>query len=363
MKIARLEIQTVDVPLDVPMHMQGGRSLTHIPHILVRLYTDDGIEGLGYLLSLYPRSIAPIRSAIEELGAVVVGMDPLMQEAVNAAMHRAIAWIGPYGAASLACMAIDLALWDVAGKAAGQPLWKLLGGFRSRSPVCAGHRLRRGAGLEELQQDASDLVEEGFRAIKMRLGGQRHPQAEADRLRAVRQVVGEDIEIMVDINQGWAPAQAIRAGRLFEQYQLSWIEDPVHHRNADRLAEVARALDTPVMAGQYCHGRESLLTLLRANAVDILMIDLMRVGGVTQWRKAAALAEVFDVPVGSHLMPETNIQLMAATPNGAMTDYMPWSLPLFKERPVIEDGEMIAPEGPGLGLELDEEAVARFALA
>ena len=91
MKIARLEVQTVDVPLDVPMHMQGGRSLTHIPHILVRLYTDDGIEGLGYALSLYPRSIAPIRSAIEELGAVVVGMDPLMQEAVNVAMHRAIA--------------------------------------------------------------------------------------------------------------------------------------------------------------------------------------------------------------------------------------------------------------------------------
>ncbi|PZC47882.1 MAG: L-alanine-DL-glutamate epimerase [Chloroflexi bacterium] len=340
--------------------MGGGRGLSHIPHILVRLHTDNGIEGLGYILILQPRSIAPVKSAIEQLGPVVVGMDPLTQEAVNAAMHKAIAWIGPFGAASAAHMAIDMAMWDIAGKAAGQPLWKLLGGFRPRVPVCASHRLRPGATLPELQQDASDLMNEGFRAVKMSLEGKGHPRLEAERVRVVREVVGEDVEIMVDIHQGWQPSQAIRAGRLFEQYHLSWIEDPIHHRNADRLAEVARALDTPVMAGQYCHGSESLLALLRANAVDILMIDLMRVGGVTQWRKAAAMAEAFDVPVASHLMPEANIHLMAAAPNGVMTDYRPWSSPLFKRAPVIEDGEMVAPDGPGLGLELDEEAVSRF---
>ena len=352
----------MDVPLDVPRHEKSGNRVSHIPHILVRLYTDDGIEGLGYVLSLYPRSIPPIKSAIEQLGPVVVGMDPLMQEAVSAAMHRALAWIGPFGAASMAYTAIDLALWDIAGKAAGLPLWKLLGGFRPRVPVCAGHRLRRSATVEELQQDAADLVEEGFRAIKIRLGGEGHPKRAAERLRVVREAVGDDIEIMVDINQGWQPAQAIRAGRLFEEYHLTWLEDPIHHRNAERLADVARALDTPVMAGQYCHGLGSLLTLLRANAVDVLMIDLMRVGGIGQWRKAAALAESFDIPVGSHLMPESNIHLMAAVPNGVMTDYMPWSLPLFKETPPIEEGEMIAPDVPGLGLELDEEAVARFSL-
>lgn len=355
-----MEVQALSVPLDVPTSMGGGRGLSHIPHILVRLHTDNGIEGLGYILILQPRSIAPVKSAIEQLGPVVVGMDPLTQEAVNAAMHKAIAWIGPFGAASAAHMAIDMAMWDIAGKAAGQPLWKLLGGFRPRVPVCASHRLRPGATLPELQQDASDLMNEGFRAVKMSLEGKGHPRLEAERVRVVREVVGEDVEIMVDIHQGWQPSQAIRAGRLFEQYHLSWIEDPIHHRNADRLAEVARALDTPVMAGQYCHGSESLLALLRANAVDILMIDLMRVGGVTQWRKAAAMAEAFDVPVASHLMPEANIHLMAAAPNGVMTDYRPWSSPLFKRAPVIEDGEMVAPDGPGLGLELDEEAVSRF---
>ena len=323
---------------------------------LVKLRTDSGIEGIG--VTLYGgRLKRALHAAIEDLAAAVVGEDPMRIEAILAKLRTGDAG-GPGGIYTLALSAIDTALWDIRGKALDLPLWKLLGGHRDRVPTYASGSLRRGLSDEQAQRAAQTLLEKGFRSMKtqMALPGDPTPAEELRRVRAVREAIGPDIPLMCDINQRWRPEQAIDIGRRVEEagIGLYWLEDVTAVDDYAGLARVTAALSTPVAGGEYLWGIVPFRHMIEARSVDIVMVDIARVGGITPWMKVAAMAEAFNLPIVSHVMPEVLCHLVAACPHGLTVEYMPWMLALYEEPPAIENGELVLPTKPGLGLTLDE---------
>ena len=196
--------------------------------------------------------------------------------------------------------------------------------------------------------------------MKMQLGGELTVERELERVRLIRDGIGPEIDLMCDINQLWNVNQAIDMGRRLEPFDLFWLEDVVAHDDFQGLARVADALTTPIATGEYHYGIVPFRHMLEARSVDIVMIDVLRAGGITQWMKIAGMAEAFNLPVVSHLLPEIHVHMMAAIPNGLTIEYMPWSLRLFEETPAIEDGQLVVPSKPGLGLAFSAETVKRY---
>jgi L-talarate/galactarate dehydratase len=362
MKISGYEATTLSIPEDDPlanMPEEAGRTR---PVVILRLRTDSGIEGIG--LTFYGgKMTGSLRIAVEELAALTVGEDPLRIEKIVAKLHAGTGdSCGPGGIFTLALSAIDTALWDIKGKALNQPLWKLLGGHRDRVATYASGSLRRGLTDAQAQRAAQILVQKGFTEMKtqMALPGNPTPADEIRRIRTVREAIGPDIKLMCDINQRWRPEQAIDIGSRIEDVGLFWLEDVTVADDYAGLARVTAALKTPVAGGEYVWGIVPFRHMIEARSVDIVMIDICRVGGVTQWMKVAGMAEAFNLPVVSHVMPEMLVHLVAACPNGLTVEYMPWMLCLYEETPAIENGMMVLPEKPGLGLKFDEKAVAAF---
>jgi L-alanine-DL-glutamate epimerase-like enolase superfamily enzyme len=362
MKISKIQTQIVRLPADEPL--AGGPATPGATRdiVILRVQTDGGIEGIGYTFFGAALTRA-LREAVDALGQLSIGEDPLRTEAVAAKLRAASAGSGPGGILTLALSAIDIALWDIRGKALNLPLWQLIGGSRERVPTYASGALMRTFPLEHLVTAAPRLVEKGFRQMKTQLAlpGETSPEREVERIRRVRESVGPDIDLMCDINQRWSVHQAIDIGRRIEDVHLYWIEDVTAHDDYEGLARVTAALKTPVAGGEYVYGIVPFRHMLEARSVDIVMIDIMRAGGVTQWLKIAGMAEAYNLPVVSHLVPEIHIHLVAAVPNGLTVEYMPWTFKLFEEVPVPERGELALPRKPGLGLKFDEAAIKRYA--
>ena len=327
--------------------------------VTLELDTDEGIQGIGLTFFGGPLTRA-LKEAVDALCELVIGEDPMLVESIVAKLRGAAGGAGPGGIFTLALSPIDMALWDIKGKALGQSVCSLLGGYRDRAPTYASGALMRPMNLEYLAEAGPRLVEMGFRQMKTQMGAEPTVQREVDRMRVLREAIGEDIDLMCDINQLWNVNQAIEVGRRVEEYHLFWLEDVVAHDDYPGLARVADALTTPIAAGEYVYGITPFRHMLEAMSIDIVMIDLLRVGGITQWRKVAGMAEAFDLPVVSHLIPEVHVQLVAAVPNGLTVEYMPWSLQLFEDTPAIVDGQMVVPDRPGLGLSFSEDAIRQY---
>jgi L-alanine-DL-glutamate epimerase-like enolase superfamily enzyme len=322
--------------------------------------TDAGVEGIGYVVSLRRDLVMAVAQATRELGAHLVGSHVLEPEAAWARLARLGGWIGPGGLLHIAIAPLDIALWDAAGKTLGQPLYRLLGGYRDRLPTYASDRLWYSLSLDELAESASQHVAQGFRAVKLRLGHEASPDAEAQRVRAVRQAVGANVRILVDATESWDRAQATRTGRRLQEEGIAWLEDPVHHRDLVGLSHLTGLLETPVAGGEHLYELTAFKDVLQAAALDIMILDLARVGGITPWRHIAALAQAHHVPVCGHVIPEIHVHLLAAIPNAFMVEYVPRSAAILRQMPALEDGCLVAPKAPGLGLELDEGAMARY---
>jgi len=361
-KITGYEVSALNIPEDDPlanMPEEAGRTR---PVVILRLRTDNGLEGIG--VTFYGGKMSgSLRVAVEELSELTVGEDPLRIEHIVAKLRNGTGdSCGPGGIFTLALSAIDVALWDIKGKALELPLWKLLGGHRNRVPTYASGALRRGLTDDQAQQAAHTLVSKGFREMKtqMALPGNPTPEDEIRRVRVVREAIGPDIKLMCDINQRWRPEQAIDIGSRVEDIGLFWLEDVTTADDYAGLARVTAALKTPIAGGEYLWGITPFRHMIEARSVDIVMVDIVRAGGVTQWMKIAGMAEAFNLPIVSHVMPEILVHMIAACPNGLTVEYMPWMLCLYEETPVVENGEMILLDKPGLGLKFDEKAIASF---
>jgi L-alanine-DL-glutamate epimerase-like enolase superfamily enzyme len=307
---------------------------------------------------------ASLKQAIEQLGELLVGEDPLRIEALLQKIRAAGASAGPGGILTLAVSGIDMALWDIKGKFFGQSLAAMLGGLRERVPTYASGALVRAYPIDHLMKAARTLVEKGFKAMKTQLAlpGDTTPAREAEQARRIREAVGPDIDLMCDINQRWSVHQAMDIGKRVEDVNFYWIEDVTAHDDYAGLARVADALITPLCGGECLYGIAPFRHMIEAHSVDIVMIDLSRVGGIGNWTKVAAMAEAFNLPVVSHLLPEVHVHLIAAIPNGLTVEYMPWSFRLFEEVPVPVNGELSVPTKPGLGLEFSRD-IDRYIVA
>jgi L-alanine-DL-glutamate epimerase-like enolase superfamily enzyme len=364
MKITRMHSQIVQLPDEEPLADGPPDPNTKRTFVILTLETDAGIEGVG-LTFFGGKLMAALKAAVDGLGALTIGEDPLRIEQIVAKLRAAAAMSGPGGIFTLALSAIDIALWDIRGKAFEVPVSRLLGGFRARVPTYASGALMRGFTLAHVEKAGARLVEKGFTQMKTQLAlpGDTNTEREVERIRVIREAIGPNIDLMCDINQRWDVRQAISIGSRVEEYNLFWLEDVVAADDYPGLAAVASALATPIAAGEYVYGLTPFRHMLEARSVDIVMIDVLRAGGISQWIKIAGMAEAFNLPVVNHLCPEISVHLVAAIPNGITVEYMPWSARLFEEVPQPVKGELSVPDTPGLGLKFNRDMVKRYGVS
>ncbi len=359
MKITSVQVDVLRVPVTRP-YAAGGRAVTGNWHVLARVETSDGVRGHGYIVSPRETLVGAVAQAARELSAELIGMHVLEVEAAWQKLARAGAWIGPGGLLHLAIAPLDIALWDAAGKTLGQPLYRLLGGARDRLPAYASDNLWYSLSLDELAESARRHVAAGYRAVKLRIGHEARPEAEAARVRAVRDAVGADVTVLVDATESWDLARAAAAGRALQDVGIGWLEDPVSHEDVAGLASLARELMVPVATGEHLYRLDDARRLLEQRGCGVFIIDLGRIGGITPWRRAAALAQAYRVPVCGHVIPEIHVHLLSAIPHGSLVENVPRSEAILRGMPALEDGCLVAPSGPGIGIELDEAAVERY---
>lgn len=357
MKITDVRSRVVQLPLAKRAVSRSGVFET-MWCLLVDVATDEGIVGSTYLWAYSAAGAGALRQVLAELAAVAVGEDPFFSARLWRRMWGRTTQWGHAGLAVVGMSAIDTAVWDIVGKALGKPLVHILGAHTDRVPTYASGGLWLTDDLRALAQEAEEYVAQGYRAVKMRLGWERMADDLAA-VRAVRDAIGPDVALMADVNQGWTPEYTIRIGRHLEAFDLYWLEEPIPYDDLDGHARIAAALDTPIATGERAYAPQGIRTLIEHRACDIVMADVQRVGGVTGWMRAAALAEAWNLPICSHLFPEINVHLIAAAPTACYLESMPWASALFQEPLALVDGTTPIPDRPGLGFTWDEAAIRR----
>ncbi len=363
MRITRLESHLLRLPLPYPATARDDRRppLTHVFALVVRLHTDTDSCGLGFAYAEQGGGRALQAIADDDLAPLIVGEDPLDHERLGQRVSGRFQGIGRSGLVPQAYSAVDVALWDLKGKAAGLPLYKLLGGARSAAPVYAGDAGWLWLSPEQIIERAQDYLSQGIMGIKMKIGLP-DPEADAGRLQRVRDVLGEDVWFAVDANQRYDYSTALAMGRfLDEEIAPDWLEEPISCDDIDGHARLADKLETPIAIGESLYNRLEFEGYIEQRAATILQPDVTRVGGVTAWLKIAALAEAKHRPVTPHVLPEIGVHLACGLPGVVAVEYMPWLFPLFTAPPKIVDGKLVPPAGPGLGLELNPDTLGKYA--
>jgi len=328
--------------------------------VLVFVDTDEGVTGESLLWTFGTQRLDVLNSMVLSLKTDVLGEDPHYTERIWRKLWSELGFFGVEGISVFGLSAIDRACWDAVGKAAAKPLYKLLGAYRDEVPTYAGGFWLQQS-IDELVKDAKDFLREGYRAMKMRIGKPRMEE-DVERVRAVRQAIGSDVDLMVDANQRFTVEHAIRLGRKLEELNVTWFEEPVPAYDLEGSARVAEALDVPIASGENVYTRYGFRRMLEMKAADILMPDLIRVGGITELLKMAHMAEAYDVPVTPHLFPEESMHLVGAIPNSTYVEYMPWFSPLYVEKIELKNGSIVLPQRPGFGFTFDPNVIERYRL-
>ena len=349
--------RAVVVPLARPLATRVG-AFSHWPLLLIDVTTEQGITGRSYLAPYLRRALSALLPMVGDLGAELRGR-PV---APVASYEQASGWLalaGHQGLALAAVAGLDIALWDALSKAAGLPLARLLGGTLEPVPAYNSN----GLGLippAAAGDEALELVAEGgFTALKVRVGR----ESAADDIAAVREVrkaVGDQVTLVADYNQGLVLGEALERCRALDAEGLSWIEEPLRYDDLDGHARLARDIATPVMLGENFYGPRAMHEAIRAQACDLVMPDLMRIGGVTGWLQAAAVAHVTGMPMSSHLYPEVSGHLLRVTPTRQWLEWQDWAHPVLARPFEVRSGQLHLPDVPGNGLEWDQSAVAHY---
>jgi L-alanine-DL-glutamate epimerase-like enolase superfamily enzyme len=328
----------------------------------VEVHTDEGITGMSF-----GGHRSHVTGRFKEL---LVGQDPLSAEACWDRLYAHNRKPVAKGEYISAIGVIDIALWDLRGKALGLPCWKLLGGHRQRVPVYAAGGYYEGTGETDdkgvagLVREMTGFLKHGYRAVKMKVGwpgaGLKH---DAERVRAVREAIGPDTDLLVDVNNAWDATTAIRFGRMIERYEPYWLEEPTPADDYRGQAAICAALDTPVASGENEFTRWGFRDLIEAEAVDIVQADPRTCGGFTEWLKIAALASAYHLPMAPHGGPHVGAHCVGAVSNGLIVESYVHSIQAhlneFVQPPDIADGHVTLPDRPGLGLIWHEDAIQR----
>jgi D-arabinonate dehydratase len=365
MQITKVDAIAISIPLRAAVS-DAVRDITHRDHLMVTIHTAEGLEGTGFTLG-YDASKAMVSLVDTIYRPILEGADAFGSERLWAEMYRQSIQAGRRGAALRAISAIDIALWDLRGKAAGMPVMQLLGIHSTRLRCYAtGGYYREGYTDADLVREMAGYVEQGFSAVKLKVG-KLTGREDAVRMKAVRKAIGDDVEILLDANGGWPDAPtAISAMRRLEEYRPYWIEEPVRADNLSAMARIAEALDVPVATGELEATRWGFAELLERKAADILQPDATVVGGVGEWLKVAHMASAFDIPIAPHYNWDIHTQLVATIPNGLFIEYFVRGsdVKVFDEvlaNPVCPDQGYIAPRTePGFGLVFRPEKLEEY---
>jgi L-alanine-DL-glutamate epimerase-like enolase superfamily enzyme len=344
------------IPLPVVLSDSMHGEMTHFELVAVRVRDAEGATGTGYTYTPGTAGAA-IHVLLERyLRPLLAGQDAERIEALWQKMWWAIHYGGRGGSASFAISAVDIALWDLAARKQGKPLWRLLGGYDPRVPCYAGG-IDLQFSTEQLLRQSDEFRAHGFRAIKMKVGRERLRE-DVERVRKMREHLGADFALMVDANMRWSVDQAIRAARSLAEFQLIWLEEPTIPDDVAGHARIVREGGMPIAAGENLHSLYEFKQMIAAAAVTYPEPDVSNCGGVTTFMKIAHLAEAFNLPVTSHGVHDLTVHLLAAAPNRSYLEAHGFGLERFMAEPLrIEDGFAIAPERPGHGVEFDWKAL------
>jgi L-alanine-DL-glutamate epimerase-like enolase superfamily enzyme len=359
--IRHVKLSTARLPLAVPISdakVFTGRQkpMTEVVFLFAEITTEQGHTGLGFSYS--KRAGGPAQYAhAKEVAEGIIGEDPNDIGKLYTKLLWAGASVGRSGVATQALAAIDIALYDLKAKRAGLPLAKLLGSYRDSVQTYNTSGGFLNATLDEVKARATQSVEEGIGGIKIKVG---LPDTKEDlrRVAGIREHIGWDVPLMVDANQQWDRATALRMGRQLEEFNLVWIEEPLDAYDFEGHAHLAQVLDTPIATGEMLASVAEHKGLIAANGCDIIQPDAPRVGGITQFLRLAALADERGLGLAPHFAMEIHLHLAAAYPREPWVEHFDWLDPLFNERLETKDGRMIVPDRPGLGVSLSDQARA-----
>jgi len=351
--IRGVKARAVVAPISRPVKNAFG-SIEAAPLVLIDVATDQGVTGRSYIFAYTAMALKPLVHLIDEIGKEIVGraIAPLDLMSAMDARFRLLGWQGLVG---MAVSGLDMAFWDGLGKIAGKPLVELLGG--SVRPIKAYDSY----GAVDPKADERDLrrsLELGFRGIKIK-GGLGDAATDERIVKGVRALLGPDIALMIDFNQSLDPAEALRRIARLAPYDLTWVEEPVPQENLLGHAEVRKGSSIPIQAGENWWFPRGFAEAIAVGASDLIMPDLMKVGGVTGWLRIAGQAEAASIPMSSHLFAEASAHMLGVTPTAHWLEVLDLAASILADPIKINDGTLTA-RGPGLGLEWNETAVSKY---
>lgn len=367
MKIKGLEAKLVSIPLDTPKYI-ATRKIKSREYLVVKITTENNIVGWGYTFG----SINAKLIVEKELKPLVKDEDPMFIEKIwNKMFDNTLRW-GRRGIYLRAISAIDIALWDVKAKVCGQPLYKLLGGYRQKIPVYASGGYYTSGGKKEeisaIREEMKQKAEDNFKGVKMKIGAENF-ELDIERIKAARDVLGEDRKLYVDVNNGWKLHQLTQKDiKKLESIGINWIEEPFMPDALDECRRFREKINIPIANGEVLTTKWDFKELLENKTTDIWQPDVTVVGGITEFKKVISLASIYNIPIAPHAMHEIHSQLAAAFPDSLsyILEYFDTTADiinygkLLKEPLQAEEGFVNVSEKPGVGIEFDEDLLNKY---
>ena len=354
--------------LVVPVGRDAGDSMQTVSTLEivgVIIDTDENVSGTGYTITV-GHGGRVIRSVLDTLFCDdLIGKDPHNVKEIWTQLYFGKAhWIGRAGATTMAQAAVDIALWDIIAKAAEKPLWQILGGARSHDrPIYSTNAGWLNFSVEQLRDEALQLIDEGYTALKMKVGRATVAEDRA-RVAAVRKAIGADILLMVDANQRWDAMHAAQAARAFEEFQLGWLEEPLHPDDVPAHRALKQQTSLPIALGEHIYSTHAFRDFITNVAVDVVQVDVCRVGGVTPWMEVAALANAHGLRVCPHAgdLMQVHQHLVKAIPNSWFLEVIPFCKQgPFKHKVQLAEGKCFTPLEPGASTDFTRAAFDQFA--
>src|SRR5512137_472607 len=355
-KIEGFRVRAVRVPMTEP-HQTASGVITESPLVLTDVITDAGIVGRSIVFTYTAAALKPTAELIRNFEPLVKG-EILAPAELENKLSRRFRLLGTQGLVGIALAAIDMALWDALARVNDLPLVRLLGGVPKpvRAYGAVGYD-----GVAGSAAVAERWAKRGFTGIKAKIG---YPTVEEDVavVRAMRKAAGDGVAIMVDYNQCLTPAEAVARLRILDEESLTWVEEPTLAHDYAGHAFVAREVRTPIQCGENWWGTLDMLHAIEARASDFVMPDVMKIGGVTGWLRAAALAQMNGLRVSNHLWPEISARLLCCTPTAHWLEYADWWNPIVSEPLAVVGGMTSVAGALGTGVAWDEAAVQRYSV-
>ncbi|MFQ6040105.1 MAG: mandelate racemase/muconate lactonizing enzyme family protein [Candidatus Poribacteria bacterium] len=363
LRITEVQSFLLRVPVR-PLKVDSQSTLTAWDVLAVRLTTDSGVEGWGYQCG-FGAAMAALKVFVDEtLLPQIIGQDARMHKQWWSELYLLRHHTGLNGPAVQGVSAPEVAAWDVMAKAGDLPLWMLLSGScRSRMPCYDTNCGWLGYSLDELIDNVKRSVDEGFLAVKVKIGSEDFNE-DLRRLEAVRQAVGDEVQIAADVNNRWDLQTALKCAPALADFDIAWLEEPLYPFDVRGHAELAAAIDTPLLHGENIYEPLMFRDMIDAGAIDIVQPSNMKLSGVSPWLEVASLAKTSGkriVPAGWTMM-QIDQHLAAATPHCWMVEWIPWILEIFQEPVQFEDGDIIISDTPGAGTTIKPEALERYAV-